>query len=306
MPAAGDRPSITYRAAGDRYLMVEYGQETVDLRLNFFVMAVLGQLRQEPPSGFVEAAPGWRSILISFDPALIHRNELIERLQPPHEQASRPSAQVIPSRRITLPIAFDESATRATVGRYSTTIRPQAPNIRGGNNIDYIVECNGLPDREALYTSILSTEWWNAFTGFSPGLPFLFPLELRSGLSVPKYNPTRNWTAEGAVGLGGPCVAIYPVESSGSYQLFGRTLPIYDILGRHRVFAEDPILIRPGDRVRFTRVDEDELRELRREVFEDRYRYLIEDSTFVVADFLAAQLERRGGGTVAVNAAEAP
>ena len=60
----------------------------------------------------------------------------------------------------------------------------------------------------------------------------MFPVDPRYTVVVPKYNPTRTWTAEGAVGLGGPCYAIYPVESAGGYQLFGRSLPVYDLQGR--------------------------------------------------------------------------
>ena len=161
------------------------------------------------------------------------------------------------------------------------------PNCKDGTNIDYIVDYNGLSGRDELYRTVTGTQWWNAFTGFFPGLPFMFPIDPRMEITVPKYNPTRTWTAEGAVGIGGPCVAIYPVESPGGYQLFGRTLPILDMQGRNKAFAEDPLLIRPGDRVEFTVVDEAELDELRRAVFEDRYDYQITDEPFVVRDYLA-------------------
>ena len=99
---------------------------------------------------------------------------------------------------------------------------------------------------------------------------------------APKYNPTRTWTPEGAVGVGGPCFAIYPVESAGGYQLVGRTIPIYDVQGRNAVFRENPLLLRAGDRVRFRRVEEAELRELWAAVRADRFRYSIEESPFDV------------------------
>lgn len=303
-PAEEGRPVVTYRPAGDHHVLIEYGDEAVDLRLSFFALAVLGRLAESAPPGVVEAAPGLRSVLVSFAPERIGRAELIDRLWALHERAAEPAAGIIPSRLITLPIAFDDSMSAKAVRRYIATLRADAPNIRDGNNIDYIVRCNGLADREALYSSILDTEWWSAFIGFQPGLPFLFPLDPRHELSVPKYNPTRAWTADGAVGIGGPCVAIYPTESQGSFQLFGRTLPIYDVSRRHSAFAEDSNLVRPGDRVRFTRVTEDELLELRREVFEDRYEYRIEDAEFVVADYLA-QRARQADSAEAARARRA-
>ena len=97
--------------------------------------------------------------------------------------------------------------------------------------------------------TICATAWWNASIGFWPGLPFMFPLDPRHAIVVPKYNPTRPWTVEGGVGIGGPCVAIYPVTSPGGYQLFGRTVPIYDLQARNAAFRDNPILLRPGDRV---------------------------------------------------------
>lgn len=303
-PAVEGRPSITYRPAGDRHVLIEYGEAELDLRLNFFVIATLSRLAEKPPEGLVEAAPGLRSILIHFDPSRTRRSDLVDALEAAHDTEGDTSSLVIPSRRITLPIAFEDSTSFDAVERYITTIRQDAPNCAGGNNIDYVVDHTGLADREALYENVMATEWWNAFTGFFPGLPFMFPLDSRRAITVPKYNPTRTWTAEGAVGIGGPCVAIYPVESPGGYQLFGRTVPIFDLLGRHRAFHDNPLLLRPGDRVRFTRVGEDELLELRRRVFEDDYEYAIEDSPFVVADHLA-EAERHAAEAAELRAQRA-
>jgi allophanate hydrolase subunit 1 len=185
-----------------------------------------------------------------------------------------------------MPIAFDDSSSREAVERYVRTIRKDAPNAEGGTNIDYIVRYNGFRDREELYAAVLGSEQWTAFMGFFPGLPFMFPLDPRETIFVPKYNPTRTWTAEGAVGVGGPCIAIYPVESAGGYQLFGRTIPIYDVRQRNAVFADSPLFMRPGDRIQFHRVDEDELEQAFADVHADRYRYRIEDNPFDVGGFL--------------------
>jgi urea carboxylase len=286
-PARGDRPAIAYRAAGDRYVLVEYGKMTLDLELSFFVTSVSAHLTANPITGLVEAAPGFRSLLLHYDPEVIGRDALMEAVEEVHDAQPPVRSLVIPSRLITLPIAFDDSESREAVRRYATTIRRDAPNIRDDSNIDYIVECNGLPDREALYATVTGTEWWNAYTGFFPGLPFMFPLDSRNAITVPKYNPTRTWTAEGAVGIGGPCVAIYPVESPGGYQLFGRTVTVFDIQARHEAFRDDPILIRPGDRVRFERVTEEQMLALRAEVLDNRYEYAIDDDPFSVADYIA-------------------
>jgi urea carboxylase len=285
-PAQEGKPSITYRQAGDRSVLVEYGEMVFDLGLNFLVLAANDALGEQPPEGLVETAPGFRSMLVSYDPFAISSAELVEHVQSVHDQLDRERGITIPSRVVHLPVAFDDSQTRGAVERYVHSIRSDAPNAEGGTNIDYVVRYNGMRDRDELYDTVLATEHWTAFIGFFPGLPFMFPLDPRDAIFVPKYNPTRTWTPEGALGIGGPCYAIYPVESAGGYQLIGRSLPIYDVRARNAVFRENPLLLRAGDRVKFHRVTEDELLEQFEAVHADEYRYRIDDETFDVGEFL--------------------
>jgi urea carboxylase len=285
-PAQDGKPSITYRYAGDRAVLVEYGEMEFDLTLNFFVLAVDDALREDRPDGLIETAPGFRSILVSYDPFELELDALVEHLHGVHDDLQAETEIEIPSRLVHLPLAFDDSQTREAVERYLNSIRKDAPNAEGGTNVDYVVRYNGFADREELYDAVLATEQWSAFIGFFPGLPFMFPLDPRETVFVPKYNPTRTWTPEGALGIGGPCFAIYPVESAGGYQLVGRTLPIYDLRGRNAVFRENPLLLRAGDRVRFHRVEEDELLGLFKDVHANRYRYRVEEGTFDVGAYL--------------------
>lgn len=285
-PPAGGKPAITYRQAGERALLVEYGEMELDLSMNFFVLAVDEALQQQPVEGLIEAAPGFRSMLVSFDPLRVTTAQLVEHLRKLHDELPAEREMELPSRLIRLPIAFNDSQSQAAVKRYIDSIRPDAPNCEGGNNIDYIVRYNGLSSREELFDYVVATEHWTAFIGFFPGLPFMFPIDPRRVVVAPKYNPTRTWTAEGTVGLGGPCYAIYPVESPGGYQIFGRSLPVYDLQRRNSVFRDNPLLLRPGDRVRFYPVAEDELLRLFEDVRADRYSYEITEQPFDVGGYL--------------------
>ena len=283
---AGPRPRVVTRQAGDRAVLIEYGEAEFDLTLNFFALAAHAALAQKPPDGVVESAPGFRSLMVTYNPRETSPAQLAGALNAIHSDIDPSAGMSIPSRVIDMPVAFDDEQTRVAIARYINSIRDDAPNCEGGNNVDYIARYNGLEGREQVYEALLATEQWTGFLGFFPGLPFMFPLDPREVVFVPKYNPTRTWTAEGAVGVGGPCWAIYNVESAGGYQIIGRTIPIYDPQERNEAFRENGMLLRAGDRVRFHRVEEDEILHLFDEVRADRYRYQIEVEDFDVGEYL--------------------
>ncbi|MFJ8912711.1 allophanate hydrolase subunit 1 [Amycolatopsis sp. NPDC102389] len=286
-PEAG-HPPVTYRTAGDRALMVEYGQPfPVDLAANFFAHAAARHLAAEPVRGVLEIASGLRSLTVYYEPNTIDQKSVVAALEEVHRALPEPRSIVLPSRRLKLPIAFDDSASREAVHRYRISTRPDAPNVLDGTNVDYIVRYNGLPDREAFYARVLDSQWWNAFTGFYPGLPSLLPLDPRSEIIAPKYNPARGWTPEGAVGLGGPCIVMHTIESPGSYQLFGRTVPISQLTRNPRTHRVDPALIHPGDRISFFRVTEAELIDLRRQAFAGSYDYDVEPGRFATEEYFS-------------------
>ena len=87
------------------------------------------------------------------------------------------------------------------------------------------------------------------------GAPCAIPIDPRHRLNVPKYNPSRNYTPEGAVGIGGKFMCIYPMESPGGYQLIGRTLQIFNKLDPNN----KPWLLNMFDQIRFYPVTSKEL-----------------------------------------------
>src|SRR3989454_8133729 len=122
-------------------------------------------------------------------------------------------------------MAFADQWTRSDIERYVKYTRQDAPNVINGHNIEYIASYNGLKDAEEVVQYLCATEWWNACIGFWPGLPFMFPLDPRYAIVTPKYNPTRPWTPEGAVGIGWPCGGPHPLAPPRGGVLLRRNLP---------------------------------------------------------------------------------
>jgi urea carboxylase len=101
-----------------------------------------------------------------------------------------------------------------------------------------------------------------------------------------KYNPARTWTPENAVGIGGAYMCIYGMEGPGGYQLFGRTIQVWNTWRTTKVFEPGhPWLLRFFDKIRFFPVDADELLEARAAFPHGEYDIRIEEGRFSYADY---------------------
>ena len=89
-------------------------------------------------------------------------------------------------------------------------------------------------------------------------------------------------------------MAIYSTPSGGGYQLFGRTIPIFQFSQKHKMFKESPVLFRPKDIVQFVPIDSEEtLLEIHRLVHQEgKYDYKVITYTMFSArkylDFLVS------------------
>lgn len=80
LPAAEGRPAVAYRQAGDGYILMEYGDNVLDLALRLRIHLLMQSLRQEAIPGVAELAPGVRSLQIRYDSRLISQADLLQRL----------------------------------------------------------------------------------------------------------------------------------------------------------------------------------------------------------------------------------
>ena len=164
---------------------------------------------------------------------------------------------------------------------------PDAPNIINGYNLEYMALCNGVSVQEAK-NMILGTEWFNSGGGFWPGGAFLWPTDPRCALVVPKYNPPRTWTPEAAVGIGGPCVFTYTTPTGGGYQLFGRTIPVFQFSQKHPMFKDGPSSTVQRTESVFTRPRRQKSSHIFEHVHDKTdYPYQTETGKIVVKDYLA-------------------
>lgn len=284
---AGSRPEVLFRQAGDGFLQIEYGvTPRFNLVDSFRVLTINNAVKNKKIKGLYETVPGIRTNMFHFDPEVLPVRKLIAEIKEIEESVTDVNDIEFASRVITLPIAFADSETRKCVEKYVREVRPDAPNVIDGYNIEYMAMCNGVSVSE-IKQMVCGTEWYNSGNGFWPGGGFFWPLDPRRAIVVPKYNPPRTWTPEGTVGIGGPCLYVYPTPTGGGYQVFGRTIPIFQFSQKHPLFKESPTFFKAGDRIKFFEVPEEEILRIYQHVHEEtEYEYDIQERSFKVKDWL--------------------
>ncbi|MBZ6384596.1 urea carboxylase [Pantoea piersonii] len=286
LPATATTPAVVYRQAGDKYVLIEYGDNVLDLALRLRVHLLMNALRARAVPGVEELAPGVRSLQVRYDSLHLSQQQLMRLLLELEAGLGDVSELKVSSRIVWMPMAFEDSATLGAVQRYKETVRESAPWLP--NNVDFIQRINGLESREAVRDTLFDASYLILGLGdVYLGAPCAVPVDPRHRLLSSKYSPARTFTAEGTVGIGGMYMCIYGMDSPGGYQLVGRTLPIWNkFLKNDQFLADEPWLLRFFDQVRFYPVSEEELTQLRDDFREGRAAIRIEETIF---DFAAHQ-----------------
>ena len=86
------------------------------------------------------------------------------------------------------------------------------------------------------------------FIGFQPG--FLYLGGLHQNLHIPRKSNPRVRVDKGSVGIGGSQTGVYPQDSSGGWNILGKSP-----LNFFNMKASNPCFAKPGDRIQFVTVD---------------------------------------------------
>jgi inhibitor of KinA len=205
---------------------VELGEE-ISFEINTRVRALEYLVQQAGVPGVVEMVPSYGALLVYYDPSAVGYDDLCASLR---RLAGRLEGAVLPpARTVEVPCCYDDP-------ELAFDLEAAAARL-------------GL-DARALVALHAGTSYHVYFIGFTPGLPYMM---LPERLRIPRLDTPRTKLPPGSVGLGGSQCCIYSVESPGGYWIVGRTpLRLYD------PGAEAPVLLRPGDTVRFRPIDRGE------------------------------------------------
>ena len=281
--ASSNAPKVVYRQAGDRYILVEYGENCMDLNTSYRIQRLIEMVEEHKTRGIVEMSQGVRSVLIEFNRE-VTQDELLKTLISYEKEIFFINKWEVKSRIIKLPMAFEDKKTLDAVKRYSETIRSEAPWLP--NNVDFIANINGITREEVRDLAYTARFMVLGLGDVFLGAPCAVPLDPRQRLLGTKYNPSRTYTPNGTVGIGGSYMCIYTMESPGGYQLIGRTVPIWDKLTLASHSGDKPWLLRPFDQVEFYPVSEEEIDKFSEEMNAGKFKVDIIETVFKHGKYL--------------------
>jgi urea carboxylase len=285
LPQQGTAPAVAYRRAGDKYLLVEYGTQVLDLELRLRVHALMSWLEQARLAGIIELTPGIRSLQVHYESRVLPLTRLLDVLADAEQSLASIDDMRIATRIVRLPLSWDDAATQLAIAKYMQSVRDDAPWCP--SNIEFIRRVNGLDTIEDVKRIVFGASYLVLGLGdVYLGAPVATPIDPRDRLVTTKYNPARTWTPENAVGIGGAYLCVYGMEGPGGYQFVGRTCQMWNTYRVTQEFSPGkPWLLRFFDQIRFYPVSGEELLQFRDDFTQGRVSLDITEHVFRLEDY---------------------
>lgn len=222
-------PDIQF--ASDRSLLIKVG-EKISRENHDKVFKIFLLLSSSKVQGIQSIHPAYNTILITFDPCIVHLHRINEIITSLLQQEN--SVTIPESRIINIPVCYDEE--------YAWDIS----NVAKHNSltIEQVIQFHSKP------------EYLVYFLGFSPGFPYLG--EMPKEIATPRLASPRLKVPEGSVAIGGDQTGIYPISSPGGWNIIGRTT-----LTLFSPEKEEPTLLRMGDKIKFIPITKKEFQQLK-------------------------------------------
>lgn len=271
---------VSVRRSGDSHVLIEFGKMELDLKYRLQAQLFYERLKTLDLEVITDMTPGIRSLQLQFDGSRISAADLVREVESAVRDIRLSDDIEVPSRVVHLPLSWNDPSIQKAIDIYQQSVRPGAP--WWPSNIEFIRRINGLESEDAVRRLIFDASYIVMGLGdVYLGAPVAVPVDPRHRLVTTKYNPARTWTPENAVGIGGSYLCVYGMEGPGGYQLFGRTLQMWNRYRVTREFPEGhPWLLRFFDRIRFYPVSAGELMDIRRDFIHGLYPLRIEDGVF--------------------------
>jgi len=216
-----------FRSMGDRAILVELGDE-INPSVNIKVRELLLKLDREAVKGVKDLVPGYRSIMVVYDPLTIPLPLLRETVIRLHSEGA--GAPLPEPKTLQVPVVYG--------GRF-------------GPDLSWVASFHGISPQEVTlhHTRPLYRVY---MVGFTPGFPYMG--EVPKEIETPRRETPRTAVPRGSVAIAQKQTGIYPAQSPGGWHILGWTpLNLFDA----EKWPPTPLEI--GDLVKFFSIREEEL-----------------------------------------------
>lgn len=225
--------NLKYFQYNDNSLLISW-PERIDENINNDV----NEFKKRLETGFkyiLEIRSSYCSLLLIFNKKINNINKLIEKLK--NLYLSRKSLSKYDRILWNIPVCYENSFAL---------------------DIDIISKQNKI-SKEDIIVRHSKTIYSIYLIGFLPGFMYLGGLD--NALHTPRKEEPRLRVPKGSVAIGGEQTGIYPQQSPGGWNILGNT-PI-NLFDKSK---DTPCFAKPGDKVKFFQVSEDQYKLIEKEV----------------------------------------
>lgn len=272
----------TFHFSGDEYIFAEISRE-MKIESTLKAISITRELRKRNIRGILEIYPNNASYLIRYDPSVISPYHLLEYLQDVDRMKNEKESLNVETRMIEIPVLYDDPETAEVSKRYAG-----GTGQKDKSDFEYMMELHGFREKKDLIRYHADPVYFVTALGFKPGTAWCFPLLATKEqiIEAPKYRSPRPFTPGRSVGIGGAFTVIYPSDSTGSYQLIGRSaVPVYDVNQTLPAFKDSIFLAQPGDLWKYRPIEQEEYDQIREEVEAGNYEYNMKPILFSAEKF---------------------
>jgi inhibitor of KinA len=218
---------------GDNAITIEMG-EAIDIITHKDVMALFHQLSKANISGIKDIIPAYTTITVVYDIMEVKRftddvahsfikKEIEKEIGQCDWRNSDSTAKV------SIPVCYDVSL---------------------GIDLAEMSKQKGLKIEQIIY--LHTSKLYDVYMiGFLPGFAYMGIVDDK--ISTPRLGKPRTNVPAGSVGIAGNQTGIYPLDSPGGWNIIGQTP-----LRMFNLNKEEPCLLKPGDKVKFTAISLEE------------------------------------------------
>ena len=214
---------------GDAAIYCDFGtevNETINSEVIKYFNYLSDVMKERKIEGITNLTPSFNKLIISFDLGITNFSNIKKKIENLKIEDSKKQS----SKKVKIPVCCDD---------------------KYGLDFKRLSEKLSLPKEEILKL-YLDKEYFCYMTGFIAGMPFLG--DLNQNIRCDRLETPRVKVPKGSVGITEQFANIYTFESPGGWNIIGSTPK--KIFKKENI--NDPVLIKPGDKVIFYKITNEE------------------------------------------------